>query len=83
MHEVLNIMPKSHLIEKSIEKKEGIYLSHKREPLGKAYVRGHEIPDRLLETGFGRWALPSPIRFLAALPGRSSYVLSQTVLHPL
>ena len=30
VHEVLNTAPKSHLIEKAVEKKECIYLSHKR-----------------------------------------------------
>ena len=59
VHEVLNTAPKSYLIEKAIEKKESIYLSHKREPLGKPYVRGHELPAFMKtgEVGFGR---PTP-----------------------
>ena len=59
VHEVLNTAPKSYLIEKATEKKEAIYLSHKREPLGKPYVRGHVIPEGLKkgEQGFGR---PTP-----------------------
>ena len=59
VHEVLNTAPKSYLIEKNIEKKESIYLSHKREPLGKPYVRGHELPTPFAQgqVGFGR---PTP-----------------------
>ena len=59
VHEVLNTAPKSYLIEKNVAKKEGIYLSHKREPLGKPYVRGHELPQQFAsgESGFGR---PTP-----------------------
>jgi len=57
VHEVLNVAPKSMLIEKAIEKKEAIYLSHKREPLSKPYVRGHDLPEELKEEGFGR---PTP-----------------------
>jgi len=57
VHEVLNVAPKSYLIEKAVEKKEAIYLSHKREPLGSAYVRGHVLPGELKREGFGR---PTP-----------------------
>ncbi|KAL3914570.1 MAG: hypothetical protein SGPRY_007576 [Prymnesium sp.] len=57
VHEVLNVAPKSYLMEKAIEKKESIYQSHQREPLGKAYVRGHELPQNVREAGFGR---PTP-----------------------
>ena len=57
VHEVLNTAPKSQLISEAIEKKEAIYLSHKREPLEKPYVRGHSIPADLAATGFGRWPL--------------------------
>jgi len=56
-HELMNIAPKSYLIEKAIEKKESIYLSNKREPLGTKFRRGHVIPEILDETGFGR---PTP-----------------------
>ena len=34
VHDVLNVAPKSYLIEKAVQKKEQIYLSQKREPLG-------------------------------------------------
>jgi len=59
VHEVLNTAPKSYLIEKNVEKKEGIYLSHKREPLGKPYIRGHDLPGEFASgsIGFGR---PTP-----------------------
>ena len=57
VHEVLNSAPKSQLIETTTAKKEAIYLSHKREPLGKAYMRGHQLPTELLGDGFGR---PTP-----------------------
>ena len=59
VHEVLNTAPKSYLIEKATEKKESIYLSHKREPLGKSYVRGHELPEAMASgaKGFG---MPAP-----------------------
>ena len=57
VHEVLNTAPRSHLVEKAIEKKEAIYLSHKREPLGKPYTRGHAIPAAVAGAGFGR---PTP-----------------------
>ena len=57
VHEVLNTAPRSQLIEKSIAKKEAIYLSHKREPLGQQYSRGHSIPETVKQTGFGR---PTP-----------------------
>lgn len=59
VHEVLNTAPKSYLIEKNVEKKESIYLSHKREPLGKPYVRGHDLPTPFATgtVGFGR---PTP-----------------------
>ena len=53
VHEVLNTAPRSHLIEKTLEKKEGIYLSHRREPLGTAYTRGHQLPQHIVDTGFG------------------------------
>jgi hypothetical protein len=54
VHDVLNVAPKSYLLEKANQKKEQIYLSHKREPLGTQYKRGHEIPQHLVEKGFGR-----------------------------
>jgi len=59
VHEVLNTAPKSYLIGKNVEKKEGIYLSHKREPLGKPYIRGHDLPGEFSSgvVGFGR---PTP-----------------------
>jgi len=47
VHEVLNTAPKSYLIEKAVEKKESIYLSHKREPLGKSFRRGHNLPPQM------------------------------------
>jgi len=55
VHELLNIAPKSHLIEKATAKTEAIYLSHKREPLGKSYLRGHELPGPFASgrEGFG------------------------------
>lgn len=54
VHEVLNTAPKSYLMEKAVEKRESIYLSNKREPLGKAMSRGHNLPA---EMQFGR---PTP-----------------------
>jgi hypothetical protein len=59
VHEVLNTAAKSYLIGKAVEKKESIYLSHKREPLGKPYVRGHELPADFASgtKGFG---FPTP-----------------------
>ena len=73
VHEVLNIAPKSYLIEKATEKKESIYLSHKREPLGKPYVRGHVLPGEFAsgEKGFGR-----------ACPQDVSGDQSKWLLHP-
>ena len=57
VHDVLNVAPKSYLLEKAVQKREQIYLSHKREPLGKQYLRGHALPAELVESGFGR---PTP-----------------------
>lgn len=57
VHEVLNVAPKSHLLEQQAEKKEAIYLSNKKEPLGKAYTRGHQLPPALIHDGFGK---PTP-----------------------
>jgi len=58
VHEVLNTAPKSMLLAKATAKKESIYLSHKREPLGKQYTRGHELPNGMGVTkGFG---MPTP-----------------------
>jgi len=58
VHEIMNVQPKSYLVEKAIEKSEGIYLSHQREPLGKSWQRGHELPQALLhQVGFG---MPTP-----------------------
>jgi len=57
VHEIMNSAPKSYLLEVAKQKKEAIYLSHKREPLAKPYVRGHEIPQELAREGFGR---PTP-----------------------
>jgi len=68
---VLNVAPKSYLLEKAVQKKEQIYLSHKREPLGQQYKRGHELPGGLLESGFGR---PTPQDI--------SGDLSKCLLHP-
>ena len=71
VHDVLNVAPKSYLIEKAVQKKEQIYLSHKREPLGKQYSRGHTLPSELVENGFGR---PTPQDI--------SGDLSKRLLHP-
>jgi len=57
VHEVLNTAAKSYLIEKAQEKKESIYLSHKREPLGKSFVRGHQLPP---QPGGGFYGYPTP-----------------------
>jgi len=59
VHEVLNIAPTSELMATQLAKKESIYLSHKREPLGKPYVRGHNLPQPMASgsVGFGR---PTP-----------------------
>lgn len=57
VHEIMNTAPKSILIAKAQQKKESIYLSHKREPLGKQYVRGHMLPEHTLASGFGQ---PTP-----------------------
>jgi len=71
VHDVLNVAPKSFLLEKAEQKKESIYLSHKREPLGKQYTRGHELPGNLVDNGFGR---PTPQDI--------SGDLSKRLLHP-
>jgi len=57
VHEVLNVAAKSQLLEQQQEKKEAIYLSNKKEPLGKAYKRGHMLPPALYGNGFGK---PTP-----------------------
>ena len=57
VHEVLNTAPGSELISKTLMKKESIYLSNKREPLGKPYVRGHVLPPAIAARGFGQ---PAP-----------------------
>lgn len=43
-------------------KKEKIYLSSKREPLGKPYVRGHEIPNMMTQQGFGMLTPQAPCK---------------------
>eukprot|EP00967_Tisochrysis_lutea_P018475 scaffold20937_cov33-Tisochrysis_lutea.AAC.1 len=53
----MDIVPKSSLLERQQEKREAIYNSNKMEPLGRPFTRGHKIPERMLETGFGR---PTP-----------------------
>ena len=54
VHDIMNVAPKSFLLNKANLKKEQIYLSQKREPLGKQYTRGHQLPPSLVEKGFGR-----------------------------
>ena len=54
VHDIMNVAPKSFLLDKANLKKEQIYLSQKREPLGKQYTRGHQLPPSLVEKGFGR-----------------------------
>ena len=39
----MNVAAKSYLLEKANLKKEEIYLSHKREPLGQQYTRGTQF----------------------------------------
>lgn len=51
---VMDVAPKSELLERAEERREATYLSRQREPLGASYVRGHAIPPQLLETGFGK-----------------------------
>lgn len=62
VHEVLNTAAKSYLVEQAVAKKESIYLSHKREPLGKPYVRGHTLPEKFAagDVGFG-WPTPQDV----------------------
>jgi len=57
--ECLNTAAKSYLMEQTNQKKESIYLSHKREPLAASYKRGHMLPTPFAtgEVGFGR---PNP-----------------------
>jgi len=58
VHEVLNTAPKSDIMDRNNEKKEAIYETHKREPLGKSYLRGHVMPNGIGEHfPFGR---PTP-----------------------
>jgi len=57
VHEIMNTAPKSYLLEQAERRKEEIYYSSKREPLGKPFVRGHEIPDKMVQQGFG---MPTP-----------------------
>lgn len=59
VHEVLNTAPKSYLMETAKEKKEAIYLSHKREPLGSCFVRGHKLPQPMA-TGVQFFGQPTP-----------------------
>jgi hypothetical protein len=54
VHEIMNTAPKSMLLALAEAKKEAIYQSSKREPLGKQYVRGHELPSAVLTNGFGK-----------------------------
>ena len=42
----------SEIAEYFFEKKESIYASRKREPLGRAYVRGHILPDECSNESF-------------------------------
>jgi len=49
----VNVAPKSSLMERQLEKREALYRSNKMEPLGRAFTRGHVIPDGIRETGFG------------------------------
>merc|ERR1712216_409055 len=44
--ELIQMPPPSKLMEKAIIKKESVYESHKREPLGSSYMRGHELPAK-------------------------------------
>jgi hypothetical protein len=60
VHDIMNVAAKSYLLEKANLKNEEIYLSHKREPLGKQYKRGHALPPSLEQRGFGR-ATPQDI----------------------
>lgn len=39
----------SHLLQ---ERREAIYESNKREPLGRAHIRGHSVPVQMVESGF-------------------------------
>lgn len=55
--DIVNIAPKSTLLERQQEKREAIYRSNKMEPLGHAFTRGHHIPAKMLASGFGR---PTP-----------------------
>jgi len=57
VHDIMNVAAKSYLLEKANLKSEEIYLSHKREPLGQQYTRGHALPASLVQNGFGR---PTP-----------------------
>jgi len=59
VHEVLNTAPKSYLLSQREAKNESIYLSHKREPLGKPYVRGHELPEKFA-SGSAGFGVPAP-----------------------
>ena len=69
--DIMNVAPKSELLERAQKKKEAIYLSSKREPLGAPFVRGHALPAELVQRGFG-----------AACPQDISGEQSKELLHP-
>mmetsp|Transcript_10706 Transcript_10706/g.31838 ORF Transcript_10706/g.31838 Transcript_10706/m.31838 type:complete len:427 (+) Transcript_10706:2-1282(+) len=56
VQDLMQTAPKSHIIERALEKKEAIYQSSKLEPLGVAMTRGHELPENLAngEMPFGK-----------------------------
>ena len=54
--DIMNVAPKSELLERAQKKKEAIYLSSKREPLGAPFVRGHALPAELCSAASARRA---------------------------
>ena len=56
--DVMATYPRSELDQWRLERTEDVYASTRREPLGKSFVRGHQIPDKFNRTGFdslGPW----------------------------
>ena len=52
--DVMATYPRSELDQWRLERTEDVYASTRREPLGKSFVRGHQIPDKFNRTGFGQ-----------------------------
>lgn len=58
--DVMATYPRNELDQWRLERTEDVYASTRREPLGKSFVRGHDIPDAFNVTGFGQPSSVAP-----------------------